>query len=130
MADKSSTIPKKPKKNLAMHLIAGGVAGCCEAIACHPLDTIKVRLQLRGERQVRTKTSSVIGEAIKAAPDVKPKRQNFVSKFNLLFLAVAFQIKFILRQMLTFRRWCWNRSKGRFAVPIQGFGCRCDGNRT
>lgn len=79
MADKSTTIPKKPKKNLAMHLIAGGVAGCCEAVACHPLDTIKVRLQLRGERQIRTKTSSVLGEAIKAAPEVKPKRQNFVS---------------------------------------------------
>lgn len=34
--------PKKPQKNLAMHLLAGGVAGCCEAVACHPLDTIKV----------------------------------------------------------------------------------------
>lgn len=43
--------PAKPKKkNLAIHLLAGGVAGCCEALSCHPLDTIKVRLQLRGER--------------------------------------------------------------------------------
>ncbi|KAJ3315628.1 hypothetical protein HDV04_002042 [Boothiomyces sp. JEL0838] len=37
--------PQK-KKNTAVHLAAGGIAGCCEALACHPLDTIKVRLQL------------------------------------------------------------------------------------
>jgi hypothetical protein len=29
-----------------VHLVAGGVAGLCEALACHPLDTIKVRMQL------------------------------------------------------------------------------------
>jgi hypothetical protein len=60
--------PKK-KKNLGMHLVAGGVAGCCEALACHPLDTIKVRLQLRGERQIRTKPISLLegSEALKAA---------------------------------------------------------------
>ncbi|ORY38198.1 mitochondrial carrier [Rhizoclosmatium globosum] len=46
----ATTAAKKPKKNLAIHLLAGGVAGCCEALTCHPLDTIKVRLQLRGER--------------------------------------------------------------------------------
>ena len=42
---------EKGKKNLALHLISGGVAGCCEAIVCHPLDTIKVRLQLRGQQR-------------------------------------------------------------------------------
>lgn len=51
--------PSKPKKNLAIHLFAGGVAGCCEALTCHPLDTIKVRLQLRGERQNKIKQSVV-----------------------------------------------------------------------
>ena len=40
------------KKNLGIHLFAGGVAGCCEALTCHPLDTIKVRLQLSGGRRV------------------------------------------------------------------------------
>ena len=61
-------VPKK-KKNLGMHLVAGGVAGCCEALACHPLDTIKVRLQLRGERQIRTKPISLMegNEVLKAA---------------------------------------------------------------
>ncbi|KAH6563911.1 hypothetical protein BASA60_010533 [Batrachochytrium salamandrivorans] len=41
------------ERTWAMHLFSGGVAGCCEALACHPLDTIKVRLQLRGERLKR-----------------------------------------------------------------------------
>ena len=45
---------EKPKKNLAIHLVSGGVAGFSEALACHPLDTIKVRLQLRGSAIKRT----------------------------------------------------------------------------
>jgi Mitochondrial carrier protein len=35
----------KPK-TLMTHLIAGGSAGLVEACTCHPLDTIKVRMQL------------------------------------------------------------------------------------
>lgn len=67
MSDKN----KKKSKNLAIHLVAGGVAGCCEALACHPLDTIKVRLQLRGDRKVIAKPiSTVVGaEAMKAAQE-------------------------------------------------------------
>jgi solute carrier family 25 citrate transporter 1 len=42
---------QKKERNLAMHLISGGIAGFCEALTCHPLDTIKVRLQLRGKNQ-------------------------------------------------------------------------------
>lgn len=37
---------EKKKPTAAVHLIAGGGAGLCEALACHPLDTIKVRMQL------------------------------------------------------------------------------------
>ncbi|KAJ3272968.1 hypothetical protein HDV01_004874, partial [Terramyces sp. JEL0728] len=62
-----------PIKVTGIHLLAGGIAGCCEALACHPLDTIKVRLQLRGERQIRTKT---VGSA--AADAAKPKRVGFI----------------------------------------------------
>ncbi|KAF8455389.1 mitochondrial carrier domain-containing protein [Terfezia claveryi] len=40
------TLPEKKKPTAAVHLIAGGGAGLCEALACHPLDTIKVRMQL------------------------------------------------------------------------------------
>ncbi|RKO99874.1 hypothetical protein CXG81DRAFT_13898 [Caulochytrium protostelioides] len=43
----------RAKKNPVFHLLAGGVAGCMEAFTCHPLDTIKVRLQIRGERHGR-----------------------------------------------------------------------------
>ncbi|KAJ3305731.1 hypothetical protein HDV03_001139 [Kappamyces sp. JEL0829] len=70
------------KKNTVFHLVSGGVAGCCEALVCHPLDTIKVRLQLRGERQIRTKPiATVIGdEAMKIAAQeaAKPKKQTFI----------------------------------------------------
>ncbi|CAK5266071.1 unnamed protein product [Mycena citricolor] len=36
---------KKPV-GFATHIAAGGIAGGCEALACQPLDTIKVRMQL------------------------------------------------------------------------------------
>lgn len=36
----------KPKVKASTNLIAGGIAGLSEALACHPLDTIKVRMQL------------------------------------------------------------------------------------
>ncbi|KAF2434436.1 mitochondrial uncoupling protein 2 [Tothia fuscella] len=47
MAAKSTQGPggKKPA-SAATNLIAGGGAGMMEALVCHPLDTIKVRLQL------------------------------------------------------------------------------------
>lgn len=36
----------KPPPSAATNLIAGGAAGMMEALVCHPLDTIKVRMQL------------------------------------------------------------------------------------
>ncbi|CAM9226570.1 unnamed protein product [Choristocarpus tenellus] len=35
------------KKNPLIHLVAGGTAGVVESSCCHPLDTIKTRMQLR-----------------------------------------------------------------------------------
>ena len=32
-------------KNWSHHLIAGGIAGISDALVCHPLDTIKTRIQ-------------------------------------------------------------------------------------
>ncbi len=62
----SNATGQKKKKNLAIHLMAGGVAGCCEALACHPLDTIKVRLQLRGERAaLKNSPAKVAADALK-----------------------------------------------------------------
>lgn len=34
------------KTPLLTHLVAGGAAGFMESCTCHPLDTIKVRMQL------------------------------------------------------------------------------------
>ncbi|KAJ7198519.1 mitochondrial carrier domain-containing protein [Mycena pura] len=41
----SRSANKKPV-GFATHIAAGGIAGACEALACQPLDTIKVRMQL------------------------------------------------------------------------------------
>jgi len=40
----------KKKKNPALQLIAGGSAGFVESSICHPLDTIKTRMQLRRQQ--------------------------------------------------------------------------------
>lgn len=42
---------EQKKKNPLQHLIAGGCAGFVESSICHPLDTIKTRLQLRRQSQ-------------------------------------------------------------------------------
>lgn len=42
-------LPPKKRKSLWTHLIAGGGAGLVESCTCHPFDTVKVRMQLRGE---------------------------------------------------------------------------------
>ncbi|KAJ2795392.1 Mitochondrial succinate-fumarate transporter, partial [Coemansia helicoidea] len=39
------------KPTLTTHLLAGGAAGLAESLCCHPLDTIKVRMQLRNSRR-------------------------------------------------------------------------------
>ena len=59
----------KKQKNMGIHLLAGGVAGCCEALTCHPLDTIKVRLQLRGAavKRVTPSITTVGSNAVNTA---------------------------------------------------------------
>lgn len=47
----------KKKKNPLQHLIAGGCAGLVESSVCHPLDTVKTRMQLR--RQTATVEQAV-----------------------------------------------------------------------
>ncbi|KZZ89114.1 succinate/fumarate mitochondrial transporter [Ascosphaera apis ARSEF 7405] len=42
----SKTDDKKKPASAAVNLIAGGGAGMMEALVCHPLDTVKVRMQL------------------------------------------------------------------------------------
>lgn len=45
----NSSSPKK-KKNPLLQLVAGGAAGLVESSICHPLDTIKTRMQLRRQQ--------------------------------------------------------------------------------
>ncbi|PUU84022.1 mitochondrial carrier domain-containing protein [Tuber borchii] len=57
----------KKKPTAAVHLIAGGGAGLCEALACHPLDTIKVRMQLSRRNRapgVKRKGFFLVGKEI------------------------------------------------------------------
>jgi solute carrier family 25 citrate transporter 1 len=52
MAAKSTQGPGgKQPASAATNLIAGGGAGMMEALVCHPLDTIKVRMQLSRRAQ-------------------------------------------------------------------------------
>ncbi|KAJ9107184.1 hypothetical protein QFC19_002844 [Naganishia cerealis] len=49
----SNNKTEKPRIPLMTHLVAGGFAGLAEACVCHPLDTIKVRMQLSKSRKAR-----------------------------------------------------------------------------
>ncbi|KAG1055716.1 hypothetical protein G6F43_002337 [Rhizopus delemar] len=55
------------KTPLLTHLVAGGAAGFMEACSCHPLDTIKVRMQLakHASRGVNGKPLGFIGVGLK-----------------------------------------------------------------
>lgn len=53
---------KDDKKNPLMHLIAGGAAGLVESSVCHPLDTIKTRMQLRKNSVDTTKIKNSLVE--------------------------------------------------------------------
>lgn len=48
----------KKKKHPLQHLIAGGTAGFVESSVCHPLDTIKTRMQLRRQTTPSAKTAA------------------------------------------------------------------------
>lgn len=50
MSKQSVRVPPKKKKNPGLQLIAGGTAGLIESSICHPLDTIKTRMQLRRQQ--------------------------------------------------------------------------------
>ncbi|KAJ2645247.1 Mitochondrial succinate-fumarate transporter [Coemansia sp. RSA 1694] len=55
----SATKPQiATKTSLSTHLLAGGAAGLAEAMCCHPLDTIKVRMQLKNSRRAAIDASA------------------------------------------------------------------------
>lgn len=53
---------KKKAKNPLHHLVAGGCAGLVESSICHPLDTIKTRMQLRKNAVDTTKIKNSLVE--------------------------------------------------------------------
>ncbi|ODO04683.1 hypothetical protein I350_05292 [Cryptococcus amylolentus CBS 6273] len=59
--DVALSLPKgntgKSQVPLSTHLVAGGTAGLAEALVCHPLDTVKVRIQL-SKAQVAARSRS------------------------------------------------------------------------
>lgn len=59
-ATKESTKKKKP---MIQHLLAGGTAGFVESSVCHPLDTIKTRMQLRRQNVIKTRALGSLRDA-------------------------------------------------------------------
>ncbi|KAJ2366766.1 Mitochondrial succinate-fumarate transporter [Coemansia sp. RSA 2607] len=51
---------KAAKPGLMVHLLAGGAAGLAEALCCHPLDTIKVRMQLANMRRAPASNGAAV----------------------------------------------------------------------
>lgn len=58
---------KKKKKKPMQHLLAGGTAGLVESSVCHPLDTIKTRMQLRRQNTLRGRALGSMRDATTAA---------------------------------------------------------------
>ena len=54
---------QKKKKPMIQHLLAGGTAGFVESSICHPLDTIKTRMQLRRQNVIKTRALSSLRDA-------------------------------------------------------------------
>ncbi len=68
----SSPPPPPKKKKPIQHLIAGGTAGFVESSVCHPLDTIKTRMQLRRQNTRRsTVVKRVEGRALGSIRDAE-----------------------------------------------------------
>ncbi|RUP45557.1 hypothetical protein BC936DRAFT_148023 [Jimgerdemannia flammicorona] len=75
----------KPK-SLLVHLLAGGSAGLVEACTCHPLDTIKVRMQLSrsGNRNPQGKKLSFVGVGVRIV-----KNESFFALYKGLGAVVS-----------------------------------------
>ncbi|KAI9250057.1 mitochondrial carrier domain-containing protein [Sporodiniella umbellata] len=80
---KNNTNQKTP---LLTHLVAGGAAGFMEACTCHPLDTIKVRMQLskNGARGANGKRLGFLGVGVKIV-----KNESFWALYKGLGAVVA-----------------------------------------
>jgi len=63
----SNSKDKQKSTSTAINLISGGTAGLFEALCCHPLDTIKVRMQLHRKSGINNGNPGFITTGIKIA---------------------------------------------------------------
>lgn len=111
--------PKEERKNPLMHLVAGGVAGVVESSCCHPLDTIKTRMQLR------TKGGSTKGP-IRTASSIVSKEGFFALYKGLSAVMMGIAPKMAVRftSFETYKEWLG-------AAPAGNQGaCVCSGRRS
>lgn len=92
------TSDSSKKKNPALQLIAGGTAGFVESSICHPLDTIKTRMQLR--RQQST-LNAVRARSSLMEPGMRPFSSFAEPKLNVLKASVESKIPHARAQAIT-----------------------------
>jgi hypothetical protein len=80
IATTTTTTTNKKKKNPINDLIAGGIAGLVESSVCHPLDTIKTRMQLR-KNQVESVPQKIQHSLIEPALRLKHSMQEPALRF-------------------------------------------------
>lgn len=107
--------PKDGRKNPLMHLVAGGVAGVVESSCCHPLDTIKTRMQLR------TKGGSTKGP-LRTASGIVSKEGFFALYKGLSAVMMGIAPKMAVRftSFETYKEWLGATPTGNKGV------CGCD----
>ncbi|POW21647.1 hypothetical protein PSHT_02167, partial [Puccinia striiformis] len=106
---------------LSIHLIAGGTAGFAEACACHPLDTIKVRMQLSRSKQGRGRGFIKTGVMI-------AQKESFLGLYKGLGAVISgivpkMSIRFASFE--TYKGWLANKETGKVsssAIFLSGLG--------
>lgn len=109
--------PKDGRKNPLMHLVAGGVAGVVESSCCHPLDTIKTRMQLR------TKGGSTKGP-LRTASSIVSKEGFFALYKGLSAVMMGIAPKMAVRftSFETYKEWLGASPAGNKGVYVGAAG--------
>ncbi|OAV85731.1 hypothetical protein PTTG_30313, partial [Puccinia triticina 1-1 BBBD Race 1] len=112
---------QKTSTPLGIHLIAGGTAGFAEACTCHPLDTIKVRMQLSRSKQGRGRGFVKTGVMI-------AQKESFLGLYKGLGAVISgivpkMSIRFASFE--TYKGWLTNKDSGKVsssAIFLSGLG--------
>lgn len=114
--------PKGERKNPLMHLVAGGAAGVVESSCCHPLDTIKTRMQLR------TKGGSTKGP-LRTASSIVSKEGFFALYKGLSAVMMGIAPKMAVRftSFETYKEWLGASPSGnKGVICVCGCGAGAD----